>query len=124
MNKSDSATTCSEPRNLVHQAIPGRSTRAQRRVQIRHSIADVVDTRPSPGEKLPDRAVRREWREQLYLGLTEWERYNAGAIGGLRRVGGNAEDVAIKSQRGLQIGYGNAHMGNAGDVGQTSLHGS
>jgi hypothetical protein len=24
----------------------------------------------------------------------------------------------------LQIGYGNAHMGNAGDVGQTSLHGS
>lgn len=116
MNKSDPAASRSEPRYFVYQAVPGGSTCIQRRVQIRHSIADVVDAGSPLGQEFSYRAVRREWGQELHLGLTEGERNNAGAIGGFRRVRRDPENVAIKGQRGLQIGYGNAHVGNARGV--------
>ena len=124
MNKGDPATGRSPSRFLIHEAIPGGLACSQRRVQIRHSIADVVDARSPLGEEFPNGTVRGEWRQQLHLGFTEGQRYDGGAIGGLRRMGCDTENVSIETERGLQIGYGNAHMGNAGGVGQTSLQGS
>jgi hypothetical protein len=39
-------------------------------------------------------------------------------------MGCDPENVSIETECGLQIGDGNAHMGNAWGVGQTSLQGS
>jgi len=122
VNEGDPATGRSPSRYLIHEAIPGGSTCIQRRVQIRHSIADVVDARSPFGQEFPNGTVGGEWRQQLHFGLTEGQRYDGGAIGGLRLVGCDPENVSIETERGLQIGDGNAHVGNAGVVGQTSLH--
>jgi hypothetical protein len=82
----------------------------------------VVNARAPLGEEFSNRAVGREWGQQLDFGLPKGECHDAGAIGGFSWVWRDPENVAIKSERGLQVGYGNAHMGNAGNVGQTSLH--
>jgi hypothetical protein len=124
VNKGDPATGGSEPRYLVHQAISGGSTCIQRRVEIRHSIADVVDAWPPLGKEFSNRAVRREWGQQLHFGFAEGQRNDGGTIGRLGWVWLDPENIAIKGQCRLQIGYGNAHMGNARSVGQTGLHGS
>ena len=124
MNKGDPATSRSPSRYLIHEAIPGGSTCIQRRVQIRHSIADVVDARSPLGKEFPNGAIRGEWGQQFDLGFTKGQRYDGGAIDGLSRVWCDPEDVSIETERGLQVGDGNAHVGNAGVVGQTSLHGS
>ena len=120
MDKGDPAAGGSATRYFVHQAIPGGSTCIESRVKIRHSIADVVDARSPFGEESPDGTLSGERGQQLHFGFTERQRDDSGAIRGLGRVRHEPENVAVKAQRGLQIGYGNSHMGDAGDVGQTA----
>src|SRR5438445_279926 len=60
MDEGDASAAGPAPRHLVDETKARRPAALQRPVQIRHAVADMMDARPAPGEKLRHRAGEYE----------------------------------------------------------------
>src|SRR2546426_5528127 len=81
MHEGDAPTAGPAARHVVDEAIARRPTPLERPIEVRHAVADVMDPRPAPGEKLRHRAVRVARLEELDLDVAEGEPDDRGAVG-------------------------------------------
>jgi hypothetical protein len=116
VDEGDPAPSCTETRGLIDQPVSSGSTYRQGGVEIRDSIADVVNAGPVAGEKLPDRARLIQRRQELHLGFTEWERDDCRPIHGFRGMRFETENISIEGERFLEVGDGNTDMRDAGAI--------
>ena len=119
MDEGDPASAGTAARHLVDQAIARGPAGGEGGIQIRHPIAQVMDAGTATLEEPGDRAVRRERREQLDLGVAERQGHDGGAVRLFRRVRCEAEDIPIKGKRRVEIRHGDSDMRNAGAIRQT-----
>ena len=117
MEERDPPPSRAAPRGLIHQPVAGLAARSQGRVQIGNPVAEMVNAGAAPGQESRHRAVGIMGSEQLDVALPEGERYDRGAIGGFGRAGRDPEDLAVKGQGLLEVGYGYSHVGQARLVG-------
>ncbi len=116
MDERDAPTAGAGTRDLVHETIAGRAARRDGGVQVRHSVAYMVNARAAPVEKSGDGAPGVRGLEQLDFGLAEGQGNDSRAIGELRLVGLEAEDLAIESQGIADVVDGDPDMRDAGGV--------
>jgi len=86
MHESDPPASGTGAWRVVDEAIAGGPAGGERRVEVGHSVAHMMDSRPPTSEKSRDGAVRISGRKQLDLGLTEGQGNDGGAIRHLGRV--------------------------------------
>src|SRR2546426_100817 len=98
----------------VDEAVAPRPTPLQRPIEVRHAVADVMDPRPAPGEKLRHRAVRVARLEELDLDVAEGEPDDRGAVGRFGTSRLEAEDVAVERDGGGDRRNGDTDVGDAG----------
>lgn len=121
MHEGDPAPSNTGARDLVDQPVSCGTARFECRIQVGHSITDVVNSRSPLGQELSDRGVGMRWGEQLDLRLSEWEGEDSGPIDHLGGMGLQAENVPVECHRRVEIGYGNADMGDMGAINHWSL---
>jgi hypothetical protein len=102
--------------DLVYKTVPPRSAGFECRIKIWHPITDVVNAGAPLGQEPPDGAVRMLRRQQLHFGVAEGEGKDGCPVYFLGGMGLESQDVAVESQRRIQIGHGNADMSNEGTV--------
>lgn len=118
MDEGDPASAGSGAWHLVDQAIARSPAGGERGIQIRDPIAQMVDAGTASLEEPGNGAVRRERREQLDLGVAEWQGHDGGAVGLFRRVRRETEDIPVEGERRVEIRHGDADMRNAGAIRQ------
>lgn len=96
MKKSDSAAAGSGAWQVVNHCVSGLAARGERRIEIRHAVADMVKAGASLGDKAADGRVRGGGFEQFDLRLTEVNVNDPGAVDILRAVARHAEDVGVE----------------------------
>ena len=101
-------------RGVVAEAIAGGPAGGERRVEVGHSVAHMMDSRSPTSEKSRDGAVRIPGRQQLDLGLTEGQSDDGGAIRHLGRVRLETEHVTIEGERRLDVRHGDPDMSDPG----------
>src|SRR5207247_10466883 len=101
-------------RPVVAEAAACRPNSLQRQIEARHAVADVMDPRPAPGEKLRHRAVRVARLEELDLDVAEGEPDDRGAVGRFGTSRLEAEDVAVERDGGGDRRNGDTDVGDAG----------
>jgi hypothetical protein len=116
MYEGNSPAPCAEAGGLVNQLVSSGATSLEGRVEIGHSVTDMMNAGPAAGEKLPDRARIVQRCQQLHLGLTEWKRDDRCPVYGFRGMRFEAEHVSIEGERLFEIWYGNADMRDAGAI--------
>ena len=114
MDERDTPAAGAPSRYLVHQTIPFRSAAFERAVEIRHTVADVMDPGPAGGEEFRDRPGRISGLEELDLDVAERQTDDARAVRRLRSSGLEAEDVSIEGQGGVDRRNGDADVRDAG----------
>ncbi len=100
---------------LVDQTVAGGPAGSQRRVEIGHAVADMVDAGPSFREEFRDRSLGGEGRQQLYVRLTEGQRHDGRAVGGLGGMWLETENVPIEGERRADVRHGDPDMSDAGE---------
>ena len=103
--------------SFIDQTVSRASTRRERRVEIGNPVADVVDAGSAPSEKLRDWPRGIAGREQFEPGGAELDRPNGRAIDGFSGLRLDAEVVAIKSERSVQIVDRDADVSDLGRCG-------
>ena len=114
MEEGDAPAAGTDPRHIVDETKARRPAALQRAVQIRHAVADMMNARPAPGEKLRDRAARIAGLEELDLDVAQRQTDDRCTVGrfGVPRL--EAKDVPIKAEGGVDGRHGDADMGDAG----------
>jgi len=107
--------------DLVNQPVPGGTAGSKRGVEVLDAVADVVDPRPAAGKKTADRTVRGLRGQELDIRLSEREADDRRAVNRFGRVGREAQHITVEGDRRLEIGDGDADMGNAGMIGHGLL---
>jgi len=116
MHEGNPAPSRPQAWDFVYQTVSRRAAGLECRIQIRHTITDVVNAGASLGQELPDGTVRTERRQQLHFGVAKWKGQDGCAIPLLRGMWLEAQNVPVESQGRLQIGHGNANMGDVGAI--------
>ena len=114
MDEGDASAAGPAPRHLVDETKARRPAAFQRPVQIRHAVADMMDARPAPGEKLRHRAVGIAGLEQLDLDVAQGYGDDRRTVGGLGSSRLEAEDVPVKAEGGVDGRDGDTDVGDAG----------
>ena len=114
MHESDPPASGTGAWRVVDEAIAGGPAGGERRVEVGHSVAHMMDSRPPTSEKSRDGAVRIPGRQQLDLGLTEGQSDDGGAIRHLGRVRLETEHVTIEGERRLDVRHGDPDMSDPG----------
>ena len=117
MEKGNAVPTDTPARCFIDQAVSRAATRREGRVEIGDPVADVVDARSAAGEELRDWPRGIGGREQLEPGGAELDRPNGGSIDGFSGLRLDAEDVAIESERSVQIRDRDADVSDLGRFG-------
>ncbi len=114
MHERDAPAAGAASRHLVDETIPRRPAALKRPVQIRHAVADVMDARPTLGEKFRHGATRIARLEELDLDVAQRQSDDRCTVGrfGVSRL--EAKDVPIKAEGGVDGRHGDADMGDAG----------
>jgi hypothetical protein len=110
----------SSPGNLVDQLIPGGPAALQGRVEVGNPIADVMNSGPPLFEESGHRAGGIPRGQQLHLGFAEWQGNDGRAVGLLGRMRRETKNVAVKSERGVEVRHRYANVGNSGCLGHMS----
>lgn len=114
MDKRDAPAAGAPPWYLVHQTKPFRSAAFEGAVEIRHTVAHVVDPGPARGEEFRDRSGRVARLEELDLDVAQGQTDDRRAVRRLGTSGLEAQDVSIKRQGGVDRGDGDADMRDPG----------
>src|SRR5690349_12488282 len=85
MQEGDAPPAGTPARDLVDESIPRRAAPLECLLEVRDTVADVMDAGAAFGEKLGDGAGRIAWLQQLDLDLTQRERHDRRSIGALGR---------------------------------------
>ena len=102
---------------VVDEPDAGGAAALERRVQVVHDEADVMDAGTAPRHEPTNRRIRRLGLEQLDERITGREPDNGGAIGVLERHFGQAEHIAVERKCLLQRAHGDADVRDAGAAG-------
>lgn len=121
MYEGNPAARCSRARGVVNQTVSRRPASRQRRIEVGHSVTDMVNARTALCQESADGAVRAERREQFDLRFTEGKRYDGRSIGNFRGPGLDAQHIPVERQSGVQVGHCNSDMGNAGAISHRCL---
>src|SRR6266550_1781034 len=108
MEEGDAAAVGTDPRHIVDE------TKARRPAALRHAVADMMNARPAPGEKLRDRAARIAGLEQLDLDVAQAYGDDRRTVDGLGSSRLEAENVPVKAEGGVDGRNGDADVGDAG----------
>src|SRR5438552_17847792 len=100
MEEGDAAAAGTDPRHIVDETKARRPAALQRAVQIRHAVADMMNARPAPGEKLRDRAARIAGLEQLDPDVAQGYGDDRRTADGPASPRPEAENVAGKADAG------------------------
>lgn len=114
MQKRNPTTAGTHPRCGVHELEPSGAAPFERRVEVRHPVAHMVDPRAAPGQEPCDGTVFGFWFQQFHLGAAEPERDDPGAVRALGRARLEAQDVPVESQCFLDAAHGDSDMGDLG----------
>ncbi len=114
VDKGNPAPAGTAARVLVHQLVAMTTAGLEGALQIRHPVADVVNTGPPFGEKLGDGAVRIARGEQLDVYVGEGDGNYLGAVGCFGFGRRKAEDVTVEGGRFFEIGDGDANVRHPG----------
>ncbi len=114
MEEGDAAAAGTDPRHIVDETKARRPAALQRPVQIRHAVADMMNARPAPGEKLRDRAARIAGLEELDLDVAQGYGDDRRTVDGLGSSRLEAENVPVKAEGGVDGRNGDADVGDAG----------
>src|SRR3989442_5677871 len=114
MDEGDASAAGPTPRHLVDETKARRPAALQRPVQIRHAVADMMNARSAPREKLRDRAVGIAGLEELDLDVAQGYGDDRRTVDGLGAPRREAEDVPIKAEGGVDGRNGDADVGDAG----------
>jgi len=98
---------------FIDQAITRGPAAFERRFEVGHAIADVVNAGAVPLEEPGDRGAGFAGCEQLDGGLTECERHDVGAVDIFSRPRFDPEHGAIERKSLVEIGNGNSDVGQA-----------
>src|SRR5439155_26045839 len=110
MEEGDAAAAGTDPRHIVDETKARRPAALQRAVQIRHAVADMMNARPAPGEKLRDRAARIAGLEQLDLDVAQGFGDDRRTVYGLGLSGLEAVIVSFKAEGGDEGSLGVADV--------------
>lgn len=120
MHKGDPAASGSGARSLVDEAISGGAARGKGRVEIRDTITEVVDPRPSFSQKSGDGTVGVARGQQLHLGLAERQGHDSRSVGSFRMTRLKTEHVTIERERCAEVRHGDPDMSDAGEIRQAA----
>lgn len=114
MDERNPAPSGPLPGYLIDQPVVVATTRVQRRVQVGHSEADVVNARTPLREELGDWAVGFAWCEEFDIDLAKGDGNYFSPVGcfwgGCREV----EYVPIELRGFSEVAYRDANVGDAG----------
>src|ERR1051325_11482388 len=103
MHEGDAASVGPRTGYLIDEAVARFAAALEGALEIGNVEADVVDAGPVLREVLADGALGVGGGEELDFGAAEREADDRGAVGGLRRMGRHAEDVAVEAHRLIQV---------------------
>src|SRR5690349_5752112 len=98
MQKRDAMPAGSAPGRLVDQAIAGLLAARQRGVEIRNTVADVMNAGTAFGKELRHGTRRIGRLEQLDVDRPEMQAHDRGTVGCFRVAGSKTEDVTVERQ--------------------------
>lgn len=110
MHERDAAATGAGARGVVDEAVPSRSARRERGVEIGHAIAEVMNPGAAAGQELCDRSVRFLRCQQFDVDVAEREGNNRRAVSRFGGRGRDPEDVPVERERFVQIADGDADV--------------
>src|SRR6267143_1649961 len=113
MQERDAPAPGTAARHVVDEPVTRGPAALERSVEIGHPVADMVDSRAAPGEKLRHRTRGVAGLEQLDLRVAQGEADDRRAIGGFGTPRLEAQDVPVKGQGEGDARHGNADMGDA-----------
>jgi len=122
MEEGDTFPLGSLARRLVDQPKAGDTASLERRVEVVHGEADVVDSWPAFGDELADGRVRVVSFEQLDERVTGSEPGDPGAIGIGELDFGEAEQVAIEGKDLVERANGDPNVGDASGTARDVSH--
>lgn len=99
---------------VVDQGVAMFAARIERGIEVRHTVADVMDPGTPLGQEPGDRRVGIDWCQEFNPGIAEVEMQDPGAVGIFRPAGSDTEYVAIECRGGVKVGDGDAQMRYSG----------
>lgn len=112
MHECDAASTCAGAGRVINQAVSLLAACREGNVEIIDPVADVMDSRPAPGQKAADGRIGFKWFEQLDIRVAELKVHDTCAVGGLGATHGNAEHISVECEGGFDVRYGDSDVGN------------
>ena len=113
MNKGDPLSLRADPRNVVNEPGPGRTAPLERRVEIVHCKADVMNRRPSLRDEPLDRRVGLLRLEQLDYRPARVESGDPRAVGIGQIDVVQSEYFPVEGENFGDRLYGNPDMGDS-----------
>src|SRR5439155_901828 len=114
MDERDAPAAGAPPRHFVHQTVSVRSAAFERTVEIRHTVAHVMDPRPARREESRDRPDRFTRLEELDVDVAQGQTDDRRTVRGLGASGLEAEDVPIEGEGGVDRWNGDADVRDPG----------
>jgi hypothetical protein len=121
MHEGNSAPSRPQAWDFVYQTVSRRAAGLECRIEIWYPITDVVNAGASLGQEPPDGTIGAERRQQLHFGVAQRQGHDGCTIHLLWRVWLETQNVPVESQGRLEVGHGNANMGDVGAISHWSL---
>lgn len=110
VEKRDALSLGTDARRPIDEPETGVMAAPERSVEVVNDETDVVNSRSTFGDELPDRRFWHGRLEQLDERVASGEPGDTSPIGVLERNDGHAEDVAVKRQELIQAVNGDADV--------------